>query len=66
MTGPKTGGLQEEKRVQRNLREEEDAHLPRTPTQKIVEGRVVGKRLILIKLIKTSKAQCAEQLRRMW
>merc|ERR1712107_482266 len=50
-------GLQEERRVQRNLREEEDTHLPRTPPQKIVEGLVVGKRLILIKLIKTLKAQ---------
>ena len=53
MTGPKTGGLQEEKRVQRNLREEEDAHLHRTPPQKIAEGLVVGKRLTLIKLIKS-------------
>ena len=61
MTGPRSGGLQEERRVQRNLREEEDAHLPRTPHQKIVEGRVVEKRLILIRLIKTLKAQCAAE-----
>ena len=61
MTGLKSGGLQEEKRVQRNLRGEEDTHHPRIPPQKIVEGRVEEKRLILIRLIKTLKAQCAAE-----